>query len=224
MTQFMRPNSDRTASSIATSGSSKYLNIDEASATSGGGEQIDTTPLGAGKTAVYRCGLSDPTYGPAGGTTTVRYQAKANATPNIDLTVKVYERSALGSTLIATDTTRTLLTSFTNYSFTPDVSAITDWTQVELEFVFVRTAGTQVGSLSWAEMEIPNPGYVLSGGSFALTGGTFVAALLSFIVLAGGSFSLSGGALTLREKVFSFFLRGRSSRSTARNNSVRSRR
>jgi hypothetical protein len=167
MSQFLRPNSDVTLTNISAGG---YADIDEVSANSA--DVVRTNNLDSGNTAQYICGLTDPALTPGSGVFTVRYQAGkgGGGTKNVLLTVSVYE----GATLRATDVQRTPGATPTSYSFTPDLSAVVDWTNVRLRFDFagdVAGTGTPTGALTWAELEIPDGGglpKVWAGAAWAL--------------------------------------------------------
>ena len=156
MAQFLRPDSNITQSSF-TGG---FADIDETSPSDA------DYAYGANNTsAVLEVGLSDPSVGtPGSGTTTVRYRiAKVNngtvsgTGNNLTVTMEVYQ----GGTLIASDTSQTPTGTWTQYEFNPDMSGVTDWTDLRLRFSTTGTGGSPAnrrgGAISWAELEAPDP-------------------------------------------------------------------
>lgn len=135
MAQFLRPDSNVTQTSF-TGG---FANIDEASASDA------DFAYGANSTAaVLEVGLGNPTGTPASGTTTIRYRiAKVNngtlngSGSSLTVTCELYE----GSTLIASDAARTPTGTWTAYSFAPDMSGVTDWTDLRLRFTTSVSGG-----------------------------------------------------------------------------------
>lgn len=154
MAQFLRPDGNVTQTGF-TGGAAE---IDEATASNtdfawganGGGNTLEVS-------------LSNPSGTPGSGTTTVRYRlAKTNngalngSGNAVTGTVGLYQ----GTTLIAADTARTLTSTWTAYSFTPNVSGVTDWTDLRLRFTDSTNGGNasnrRGGAISWAELEAPD--------------------------------------------------------------------
>lgn len=159
MSQFLRPSANVTQTSF-TGG---YAEIGEATA-----NDVNFA-WGANNTAaVLEVALSDPTGTPGGGTTTFRYRiARTNAGfldsagNAVTVTAAVYQ----GATLIASDTAKTATGTWTQYSFTPNMAAVTDWTDVRLRFTTSASGGTAANrrgaAISWAEMEVPDAAAVV---------------------------------------------------------------
>lgn len=170
MAQFLRPDGNITQTSF-TGG---FAEIDESAAS-------DTDfAYGANNTAaVLEVSLSNPSGTPAAGTTTVRYRiAKTNngtvdgAGNAVTVTAEVYQ----GGSLIASDTARTATGTWTAYSFTPDMSGVTDWNDLRLRFTTSSSGGSPAnrrgGAVSWAELESPDAApAVTHSTSGALVGG-----------------------------------------------------
>jgi hypothetical protein len=174
VTQFLRPDSNVTQTSF-TNG---FANIDETPAA-----DADFAFGANNVAAVLEVGLSNPSGTPAAGTTTVRYRiAKTNAGivdgngSSVTVTCGVYQ----GTTLIAADTAKTASGTWTQYSFTPNMSGVTDWTNLRLRFTTSASGGTTAnrrgGAVSWAELEAPNAGTTHQGAFAASGAGTFAAA------------------------------------------------
>ncbi|OYX16614.1 MAG: hypothetical protein B7Z07_02415 [Sphingomonadales bacterium 32-67-7] len=156
MTQFLRPDSNVTQSNF-----------------SGGYAAIDETPFsdsdfayhldsGTGTTTgTLEVGLSNPGGTPAPGTCTVRYRLAKINTFNGNLVsgsshptaqLHIYQ----GATLIASDTARTLTTgAYADYSFTPNLSGVTDWNDLRLRLVSIAADYRGTG-ISFAELEVPD--------------------------------------------------------------------
>ena len=195
MAQFLRPDSNITQSSF-TGG---FADIDETSPSDA------DYAYGANNTsAVLEVGLSDPSVGtPGSGTTTVRYRiAKVNngtvsgTGNNLTVTMEVYQ----GGTLIASDTSQTPTGTWTQYEFNPDMSGVTDWTDLRLRFSTTGSGGSPAnrrgGAISWAELEAPDPpAAVTHATDGALTGqGSSVAGTAARA--AGAVTHATDGALT----------------------------
>ena len=156
MAEFLRPNSNVTQSSF-TNG---FAAIDETSASDA------DFAYGANNTAaVLEVGLTDPTAGwvPGAGTINVRYRhAKVNngaldgGGNAVTVTAAVYN----GTTLIATDAAQTCTGTWTTRTWNPDLSSLTDWTDVRLRFTTSASGGgpsvRRGGAISWAEIETPD--------------------------------------------------------------------
>jgi hypothetical protein len=175
MAQLLRPDSNVTQTSF-TNG---FANIDEATPSDA------DFAYGANNTAaVLEVGLSNPTGTPGAGTTTVRYRvAKVNSGvlngsgSTVTITAELYQ----GTTLVSADTERTATGTWTQYSWTPDVSGVSDWTDLRLRFTTTAGGGSpsarRGGAVSWAELEAPDASLgTTHQASAALAGaGTFTA-------------------------------------------------
>ena len=153
MAQYARPDGDVTRTNVA---SGTYADIDESS-------YSDSDYLyGTNNTAVtYECSLSD-VDAPGSGTRTIRYRVvKTNAgTPDgggSACSVTAY--LVQGTSVLQTDTTRTLDGTWTTYEMVV-TATITDYTDVRLRFYSVESGGSAANrrsvGLSWAEFEIPD--------------------------------------------------------------------
>ena len=156
MAQFLRPDSNVTQTSF-TGG---FASIDESTASDADFAYGDNNTA-----ATLEVGLSNPSGTPGSGTTTVRYRvAKTNAGTvdgagnACDIQCHVYQ----GTTLIASDTARTVTGTWTTYSFTPSMGSVTDWNNLRLRFVTTSSGGSPANrrgaAVSWAEMETPDAG------------------------------------------------------------------
>lgn len=158
MAQFGRPISNITTTNF-TGG---YAEIDESSASDtdfayGADNSVATLEVALTST------LSDP--GSSSGHT-FRYRvAKSDGGVidgggnSVDITAHLYQ----GTTLIASDTTRTTTGTWTQYELTlsgAQADAITDYTDLRLRFVTTSSGGPpndrRGGAVSWAELEIPD--------------------------------------------------------------------
>jgi len=214
MAQFLRPDSDVTSTNIA---SGNYTGIDETSASDS--DYVETKKQSDGNTSRYECGLSNPSITPTSGTTTVRYRlgpGELNAVV-ITVTVSVYQ----GTTLIAASGGQTVPSSATTYSFTPDMSSVTNWNDLRLRFDFAFTGGgaSSSGRLLWTELEAPDfasTAYTLTAasGTYTLTGSDAMLYTRTPLAAEAGSFVLTGSAvsftkgLTMSAEAGSFTLTG----------------
>jgi hypothetical protein len=197
--QFLRPDSNVTQTSF-TNG---FAEIDESTASDA------DFAFGANNTAaVLEVGLGNPSGTPGSGTTTVRYRvAKTNAGVldgggnAVTVTVGVYQ----GTTLIAADTPRTANGTWAGYSYTPDMSGVTDWSDLRLRFTTSASGGSPAarrgGAVSWAEIEAPDAPAGITGtmaatetGSDTLSGsgGVVVAGTLAAQEIGDDAFAGSG--------------------------------
>ena len=155
MSQYLRPDSNITQT-LWTNG---YAEIDESSYS-----DSDYAYSTNNQVATLEVGLSDPGSTPDSGINTIRYRiAKTNAgtvagTGN-SLTVTASLREG-ASTQIVADSARTPNGTWTEYSFTFNTSAISDWTDLRLRFVTTASGGSPTNrrgcGLSWAEVEAQN--------------------------------------------------------------------
>lgn len=154
MAQVLRPDGNVTQTSF-TNG---FAEIDESAASDA------DFAYGANNTvATLEVSLGNPSATPASGTTTVRYRVARTKDGVVDgtgsacdVTCSVYQ----GGSLVAADSARTVTGSWTEYSFTPDMSGVTDWTDLRLRFVTTASGGSgpnrRGGAVSWAELEAPD--------------------------------------------------------------------
>lgn len=115
-------------------------------------------------------------------------------------TVSLYQ----GSTLIATDTTRTPTQNWTTFTFTPSTASVTDWSDLRLRFDIAASGGGQdraVG-ISWAELEAPDaPSGPVSAdvsftmGDFTLSSVAGVPTTVADVAFTMGAFTLSSTAV-----------------------------
>lgn len=205
MPQTLRPDSNIRTTNIV----GGYADIDEVTPTA-----VDKLYSLNGSNATYECGLSNPPNPPGSGTSTVTYIIRkrnedANA-PNsgksVVVTCHVYE----GTTLIASDTPRTLtgegsgdttpgLIDWWTYSFNPDMSGVTDWNNLRLRFTSSQTgSGANYGfGIAWAAMEVPDDlthyTITVDGGSFTLSASDIQFVTDRALSLDSGAFTLSAG-------------------------------
>lgn len=150
MAQFLRPDSNITQTNF-TNG---FAEIDESAAS-----DADFAWGANNASCVLEVGLSNPSGTPAAGTSTVRYRvAKVSAgTLNgtgatINITCHVYE----GASLVASDSARTVTGTWTTYSFTPDMSGVSNWNDLRLRFTSNSSGAARGAAVSWAELEAPD--------------------------------------------------------------------
>lgn len=161
MTQFLRPDSNVTQTDF-TGG---FAEIDETSASDADYAVAAVAPDTIPFTRTLEVGLGNPAGTPAAGTMTVRYRAAKvdgggpEATgEDVFLDVSLYQ----GASLIDSDVQRTLGGSYVDYSWTPDTSGISDWTDLRLRMVVTGGHSPSVPNrrgarISWAEAEVPDP-------------------------------------------------------------------
>ncbi|KPL68054.1 hypothetical protein SZ64_07945 [Erythrobacter sp. SG61-1L] len=156
MTQILRPNSNVTKANFYNG----YAAIDE-TPYSDSDQAYHTDESTGTSLATLEVGLTDPAGTPAPGTCTVRYRmAKINTYggalvstgSNPTAQMHVYQ----GATLIASDAVKTLTTgAFADYAFTPDLSAVTDWSDLRLRLVS-NALNYRGAGISFAELEVPD--------------------------------------------------------------------
>ncbi len=188
MAQFLRPDSNLTQSNF-TNG---FAEIDETTPV-----DTDFAYSAINTTAVLQVTLSNAST-PGSGTTTIRYRiARTNGAvvdgTGSDSTVTVELRQ--GATTIATDTTRSTTGTWTTFTWTPDVSAVTDWTDLRLYVTVVGGSGSPANrrgaGISWAEVEAPDPLVLGTGDGSSTSTSSASAELLAFDAEAGTSTSTS---------------------------------
>jgi hypothetical protein len=158
MAQYARPDADITRTNVA---SGTYADIDE------------TTPSDSdylygtnNSNVTYECGLSNVSDPNSSSGHTFRYRVVKTYTGTPDaggsttyVTAYLYQ----GTTLIATDTERTLDGTWTTYSMTissSEADSITNYTDLRLR-IYSGASGGSVANrrsvgLSWAELEVPD--------------------------------------------------------------------
>lgn len=191
MSQFLRPDGNVTQTSF-TNG---FAEIDEAVAS-----DADFAYGANGVAATLEVSLSNPAATPGNGTTTVRYRVGRtnngvlNGSGNAcTVTCSVYQ----GATLIASDAARTASGTWTAYSFTPDMSGVTDWADLRLRFVTSASGGSSAnkrgGAISWAELEAPDAAAAIAGTLARTLGGATVSSA-GGLAIAGGLAKTLGSA------------------------------
>ena len=158
MTQYARPDGDITRTGV---GGGTYADIDEVSPSD------SDFIYGAKNTAVtFECSLSDPNAPSVDTDHVIRYRVvKLNdTTPDgggnaVYVTAYLYQ----GTTLIATDTQRTLTGTWTQYDWavgSGDIANISDYSDLRLRFYSPASGGNattrRAMGLSWAVLEVPD--------------------------------------------------------------------
>jgi hypothetical protein len=195
--QFLRPDSNVTQSGF-TNG---FAAIDEATASDA------DFAYGANNTAaVLEVGLSNPTGTPGSGTTTIRWRGvKVNSgTVNgSGSAVTITPELVQGTTVLASGSAETVTGTAQAFSFVPDTSGVTDWSDLRLRFTTSASGGSPAnrrgGAVSWAELEAPDPQQAVQhSGAFAASGaGSFTASGQreqqgAFAASGAGTFAASG--------------------------------
>lgn len=161
MAQFIRPSSNITQTNF-TGG---FADIDETSAS-----DTDFAYSANNTTAVLQVLLSAPSTPLQAGTTTVRYRIARTNGATVDgtgsnSTVSLQIRQ--GASIIATDATQNTTGTWTTITWTPDLTAITNWSDVRLYFTVVGGGGSPANrrgaGISWAEIETPDQLLVSTG-------------------------------------------------------------
>jgi lambda family phage minor tail protein L len=190
--QFLRPDSNITQ----TSWTGGFADIDETTAS----DADYCYGANNSNSATLTVGLSDPSP-PASGTCTVRWRHAKVSSGTLSGTGGTVQQTCTvlqGATTIASSTV-TVGGSWTDGSFTFNVSGISNWTDVRLQWTQTASGGganARGSAVSWAEIETPDAATAISlaanAGSFALTGQA-ISFILGFgIVAAAGSFALTG--------------------------------
>lgn len=210
-TEILRPNSNVTQTQM-TGG---YADIDETSAS-----DTDFAYPNANGSCVLEVGLSDPagfalnTVAP-----TIRYRllrktqtggAPGAGSPTAQL--HLYQ----GAVLIASDTARSFGGGATDFSWSPTITAVTDFTDLRLRMT-ETVSGNPVMAISFAEVEVSYAEALdLASGSFAFAGGDLTVSTVTYAALDGASFAFAGGDLDTIDKTFRFGSGARKARSRAR--------
>ncbi len=154
MAQFLRPDGNVTTTNF-TNG---FSNIDEATAS-----DVDFAYGANNVVAVLEVSLSNPSATPGSGTSTVRYRIARTNAGTVDGTgsaVTVTCAVVQGTTVLASDSAQTATGTWTQYSFNPDMSGVTDWNDVRLRFTTSASGGSPANrrgaAVSWAELEAPD--------------------------------------------------------------------
>lgn len=155
MAQFLRP--DSTITQTAFTGG--FAEIDETTASDADFAYGDNNTA-----AVLEVGLSDPSGTPQSGTCTARYRIARTNVGTVDgggNAVTVTGAIFQGTTQIAADSARTTSGTWTEYTFTFNTSAVTNWNDLRFRFTTSASGGAPAarrgGAVSWAEVEIPDP-------------------------------------------------------------------
>ena len=164
MSQFLRPDSNVTQTNF-TNG---FAEIDETSAS-----EADYAYGANNSSAVLEVGLSNPGGTPGAGPCTVRYRIAKSTNGSIVSSgtgVATYCHVYQGGTLIASDGPKTPTGTWTSYSFTPDLSGVTDWNDLRLRFTCDSAAVGVVRNVavSWAEIEVPDAAPTATPRSFGI--------------------------------------------------------
>jgi hypothetical protein len=196
VTQTLRP--DSTVSSSNVTGG--FADIDEATAS-----DVDYVWSTNNTVGAITVGLTNPAATPGAGSTAVRYRiAKTNVGTVsgtgaiVDVTVSLYE----GATLRDTDTTRTATGTWTTYTWAPDTSAVSNWSNLRLVFSFSKSGATDPrgAAVSWAELEAPAPAYrlTLTSRSYSTTFQDVTLRAPKSLAVASASFSVTASAVSFR--------------------------
>ena len=153
--RFLRPNSNITQTGF-TNG---YLQIDEATPSDA------DFAWGANNTAaVLEVGLEDPSPAPTEGISTISYRVAKTAAGVLSASgnaVTMTVQLVQGTTILATDTVRTLSGTWTTYTWDVDTIVVTNWADLRLRFTTSASGGTtnqqRGGAVSWATIDIPTP-------------------------------------------------------------------
>lgn len=196
MAAFLRPDSNITQTEF-TGG---FAEIDEATAS-----DSDLAYSTNNADATLEVGLSNPSGTPTSGTCTVRYRIAKTNNGSVDgggnaVTVTAYAFE--GSTQIAADSTRTADGTWTQYSFTFNTSAVSNWNDLRLRFVVSKSGGgpsaRRGAGISWAELETPDPPTAVSA---SFTADAFIKGIVSGSFTANAyikvtQYGTGGGAAT----------------------------
>ena len=156
--QYLRPASDVSKSAFV----GGYAKMDEETPLDIDWAYSENLSDFSGDTAQIEVALSGPRGTPSAGTTTVRYRIARthNGTPapgtDVFVTCSLYYE---GTTLVEADVQRTATATWTEYSFTPDMTGVVHWDHLRLKFDVVPDAGgsNYGAAISWAELEAPPP-------------------------------------------------------------------
>jgi hypothetical protein len=163
MSQFLRPDSTITQTTWTAGG---HAEINDASANDA--TRAFSQSLGNNGTAQLEVGLSNPTGTPGGDTATFRFRIAKGTVSGSTLTLDGGGRTVTvtpsvyqGGTLVAAGSAETATGTWTTFSFTPDMSSVTDWTDARMRFDILVTGGgaagnNRAGAISWAELEVPD--------------------------------------------------------------------
>lgn len=167
MAQFLRPDSLVSAGSWT----NNHLAIDEATASDADFAYSQDNPNGS----IFEVGLSNPAATPGAGAVTVRYrhaQVRSGALNGTGTATALDVSVVQGVNVIASDAQQTPSGAWVTRSWTPDLSGVTDWSDVRLRFVATGGGGSPSSrrgvGVSWAEIETPDGAAAITG-SMAVT-------------------------------------------------------
>lgn len=164
MAQFMRPNTDITATWSTSTGTTHYTLIDEATA-------VDSDYLWTPDQDNLddEMGLAGPASTPGSGTCTVRWRETqtdggvVNSSGGNASTLEVQIVADTANIVYTSGAVATTEGSWGDRSGTFDSSAITDWDSVQIHLVAVGSGGPVANrrgvAVSWAELEVPDGGF-----------------------------------------------------------------
>jgi len=151
MTQYLRPDSDGTF----TNWTGSYTSIDEESPSDA---DYIVGANNANGTAIV--GLGNPAATPTTKTCTIRYRARKSAAAGHarQVSIQAYEGTTARGTAISSGD---LSETWTEYSGSVDLTAVTDWNHLNFYIVSTGTVGTPSGSrrfvwVSYAVLETPD--------------------------------------------------------------------
>lgn len=167
MAQFLRPDSLVSAGSWT----GNHTALDEAIPSDLDIAYSQDNPNGS----IFEVGLSDPAQTPGAGAVTVRYrfaQVRSGVLNGTGTATSLDVSVMQGANVIAADAMQSPGGLFVTRTWQPDLSGVTDWSDVRLRFVATGGGGSPSNrrgvAVSWAEIETPD-GAVAITGSMAAT-------------------------------------------------------
>lgn len=161
MAQFMRPNTDITATWNTSTGTTHYVLIDEETAV-----DSDYVVTPDQQNLTDEMGLSGPASTPGSGTCTVRWRETqadgevVNSSGGNASTLEVQIVADTANTVYTSGAIATTEGAWGDRNGTFDSSAISDWDSVRIHLVATGSGGPGPSrrgvAVSWAELEVPD--------------------------------------------------------------------
>ncbi len=149
MSQFLRPDSTITSFQI---GAGDHTSIDEA--VPNDVDFVRTVSLRDNDDpAVFECGLSNPEGPPQAGVSTFRWRGYEDRDGSY-CRASIYQGAVLIDEMVQDMPSVGIL----DFSFNPDMSAVTDWNDLRARFTIwvPNKAGERQARIYWAELEVPD--------------------------------------------------------------------
>jgi hypothetical protein len=188
--QYARPDADISNTGwVQSTGSTLYECLDEVSYSDADYITSDTVS----ESCMLR--LSDVTDPASSTGHVIRLRATATGTATAEkLTYRLYQGGTLIGGVTGASIARNTYNEYTYTLLAAEADAITDYTDLRLQFQVTTLAAGETISISWACLEVPSTALVLAldAGSYATTGQDPALAATRKLSLDAGSYALTG--------------------------------